>query len=372
MSTETSAKVPLLDLSPEITELWDELTSAIQGVMRNTAFIMGPNVKAFEAECAAYFGVKHALGLNSGTDALILGAYALGIKPGDEVITTSFTFFATGEAISHFHATPIFVDIDPRTFNLDVAQVEAAITPRTKAILPVHLYGQSCDMDPLMHLAKKHGLAVLEDAAQAFGCEYKGRKVGSIGDAGCFSFFPSKNLGAFGDGGLLITNSDEIADSVRMMRVHGARKKYYNEAIGVNSRLDELQAAVLRVKLPHIDSWNDARRAAAGRYTDLLSGVDCVVTPLDSGFGKHVYHQYTIRVLNGKRDSVQARLAEDGIGSFVYYPVPMHKLPVYKELDVTVAGAELAAGEALSLPIWPSITAETQARVAESVKAAVR
>jgi len=328
MSTETLAKVPLLDLSPEIDALWDELTAAIHGVMKNTAFIMGPNVKAFEQECADYFGVKHALGLNSGTDALILGVHALGIKPGDEVITTSFTFFATGEAISHFRATQIFVDNDPATFNMDIAQVEAAITPKTKAIIPVHLYGQTCDMDPLMALAEKYGLKVLEDVAQAFGSEYKGKKAGAIGDAGCFSFFPSKNLGAFGDGGLFITNDDALADSVRMMRVHGARKKYFNEAIGVNSRLDELQAAVLRVKLPHIDSWNSARRIAAHRYNALFAGLDGVVTPAESAFGKHVYHQYTLRIADGKRDAVQAKLAEDGIGSFVYYPVPVHKLPV--------------------------------------------
>ncbi len=372
MSATAPAKIPLLDLSPEINELSAEINAAIQSVLTNTQFIMGPNVKAFEQECAAYFGVKHALGLNSGTDALILGLHAMGIKPGDEVITTPFTFFATGEAVSHFHATPVFVDIDPKNFNLDLDQVEAAITPRTKAILPVHLYGQAADMDPILALAEKNGLKVLEDVAQAFGAEYKGRKAGAIGDAGCFSFFPSKNLGAFGDGGMLITNDDAIADSVRMMRVHGSRKKYFNEAIGVNSRLDEIQAAVLRVKLPHIDRFNDGRRAAAHRYNELLGGLEHVTTPYEESFGKHVYHQYTIRIGAGKRDAVQAKLAEDGIGSFIYYPVPLHKLPVYLGMNLTFPLAEAACGEALSLPIWPSIEPAIQERVAESIRAAVR
>jgi dTDP-4-amino-4,6-dideoxygalactose transaminase len=368
----TLDKIPLLDLSPEINELWDELNAAIQGVLRKGSFIMGENVKEFEKECAAYFGVKHALALNSGTDALVLGLNAMGIGPGDEVITTPFTFFATGEAVSHFRATPVFVDIDPENFNLDVAKVEAAITPRTKAILPVHLYGQPVDMDPILDLAKRHNLLILEDVAQAFGAEYKGRKCGAIGHGGAFSFFPSKNLGAFGDGGLFITDDDGFADSVRMMRVHGSRKKYYNEAIGVNSRLDEIQAAILRVKFPHIDAWNEGRRAAAHRYNALLADVEGVITPKEEDFGKHVYHQYTVRILDGKRDAVQKALEAAGIGSFIYYPVPLHKLPVYKGMDLTVPIAEQICTEALSLPIWPKIEESVQARVVGVIRDALQ
>jgi dTDP-4-amino-4,6-dideoxygalactose transaminase len=370
--SNVQTKIPLLDLHPEIDSIWDELQEALHRVIRDTQFIMGPDVKAFEQEVAEYLGVKHAVGLNSGTDALILGVYALGIKPGDEVITTPFTFFATGEAVSHFHATPVMVDIDPKTFNLDVAQIEAKITPKTKAILPVHLYGHSADMDPIMELAERHNLVVLEDVAQAFGSEYKGRKAGTIGHGGAFSFFPSKNLGCFGDGGLFVTNDDAVAETVRMLRVHGARKKYYNEVVGVNSRLDTVQAAVLRVKLPHIDAWNDGRRAAAERYNELLADVPGIVAPTAADYTRHVYHQYTVRVLDGKRDHAQKQLGAEDIGSFVYYPVPMHKLPVYKDLPVgPLPHSEQAAAEALSLPIWPTITLDTQRRVVDALARAI-
>jgi dTDP-4-amino-4,6-dideoxygalactose transaminase len=362
-------KIPLLDTRPEIDSIWPELMAAVEGVIKGGQFIMGPNVKAFEQEAAEYFGVKHAIGLNSGTDALVLGVHALGIRPGDEVLTTPFTFFATGEAISHFRATPVFVDIDPNTFNMDLEQLEAKITPRTKAILPVHLYGHAVDMDPLMAIAEKHNLKVLEDCAQCFGTEYNGRKAGTIGHAGAFSFFPSKNLGAFGDGGMFITNDDELADVVRMLRVHGAKKKYYNEVVGVNSRLDEIQAAVLRVKLPNIDAWNEGRRQAAARYNALLAGVPGVVTPHEAAYCKHVYHQYTIRILNGQRDHVKAGLEEAGISTFIYYPVPLHKLPVYQNLPPTpLPVADQCTDEALSLPIWPKIEEATQTRVTDEIK----
>lgn len=364
-------KIPILDTRPEIDSIWDELMPAIEDVIRKGQFIMGPNVKAFESEIAQYFGVKHAVSLNSGTDALILGIHALGIKPGDEVITTPFTFFATGEAVSHFHATPIMVDIDPTTYNLDVDQVAAAITEKTKAILPVHLFGHAADLEPLQKLAAKHNLVILEDVAQAFGGEYQGSKVGAIGDGGAFSFFPSKNLGGFGDGGLFTTNDDAVADTVRMLRVHGARKKYYNEVVGVNSRLDEIQATVLRIKLRKIDEWNEGRRAAAQRYNELLSEVAEVTTPYEAGYTKHVYHQYTIRVSGGKRDAVQSFLADKGIGSFVYYPVPMHKLPVYLGMNLTLPIAEEAATQVLSLPIWPKIEESTQVRVVDAIKQAL-
>jgi len=366
-----AGKIPLLDLTPEIEALWDELLKAIQGVLKSGQFILGPNVKAFEEEVAQYLGVKHAIGVNSGTDALVIALRALGIGPGDEVITTPFTFFATAEAISHVGATPVFVDIDPQTFNINPELIEPAITPRTKAILPVHLYGQAADMDPIMELAEKYNLKVIEDTAQAFGGEYKGRKLGTIGDAGCFSFFPSKNLGAFGDGGLIATNNDEIAEMARMLRVHGARQKYYNEIIGYNSRLDEIQAAILRVKLPHIDEWNEARRQAAKRYNELLKDVPGIRTPYEVPYAKHVYHQYTIRVMNGKRDNVKQFLADEGIGTMIYYPVPVHKLPVYANSNCHLPEAERAAGEVLSMPIWPEIAEETQIHIARGLEEAL-
>lgn len=366
-------KIPVLDLKPEIALIRDELMAAIEGVLDGTQFIMGPNVKAFEQEIAEYMGTKHAVALNSGTDALILGNHALGLKPGDEVITTPFTFFATGEAVSHFRATPVFVDIDPVTYNIDVNQIEAKITSKTKAICPVHLYGHAVDMDPLMALAQKHGLKVMEDCAQSFGSDYKNKKTGAIGDAGAFSFFPSKNLGAFGDGGMLITNDDEVADTVRMLRVHGARKKYFNETVGVNSRLDEIQAAILRVKFRYIDEWNALRRRAAERYGELLGTIEGVVPPATADYTTHVFHQYTIRILGGKRDAVQAKLAEAGIGSFVYYPVALHQLPVYKDLPVgPLPISDQLSTEVLSLPIWPTIEESTQARIADAIRAALQ
>lgn len=365
-------KVPLLDTQPEIQSIWSELMEAIEGVLRSGAFIQGPNVKAFEKELAEYFGVKHAITMNSGTDALVIGCHAFGLKPGDEVITTPFTFFATAEAISHFDATPVFVDIDPATFNLDVNAVAKAITPKTKAIIPVQLYGQCCDMDPIMELASSHNLKVLEDVAQAFGADYKGRKAGTIGHAGAFSFFPSKNLGAFGDGGLLITNDDELAAMARKLRVHGAAKKYYNEVVGYNSRLDEIQAAILRIKLQHIEEWNAGRRNAAAIYNELLSNIPGVITPTVAENCTHVFHQYTIRIQGGKRDEVQKKLEADGIATFVYYPVSVDKLPVYKDLKpAKLPNSDLCSTEVLSLPIWPKIERSIQERVAGAIKAAL-
>ncbi|MCB0826007.1 MAG: DegT/DnrJ/EryC1/StrS family aminotransferase [Armatimonadetes bacterium] len=365
-------KIPLLDLQPEIKEIRGEIMAAIENIIDSGQFIMGPDVKEFEKETAEYLGVKHAIGVNSGTDALVLGVRALGLQAGDEVITTPFTFFATGECISHVGATPVFVDIDPRTFNLDVAQIEKAITPKTRMIIPVHLYGHAVDMDPLIEVARKYGLTILEDTAQAWGSEYKGKKAGAIADAGAYSFFPSKNLGGFGDGGLFVTNDDELADTVRMLRVHGARKKYHNETVGVNSRLDTIQAAVLRIKLRKIDEWNEGRRRAAARYNEMLAGIEGVLTPVEAGYTKHVYHQYTIRIDGGRRDKVQAHLGESNVGSFVYYPVPVDKLPVYKDLPAANCPiSDLCTTEALSLPIWPSITEDVQARVVELIKQAL-
>src|SRR5690606_19924572 len=263
-------------------------------ILKSGQFILGGDVRAFEAEIAAYLGVKHAIGVNSGTDALLIGLRALGVGPGDEVITTPFTFFATAEVISLLGATPVFVDIDPESFNIDPDLIEEKITARTKAIIPVHLYGRAAEMEKIMAIARKHGLKVVEDVAQAMGGEAQGKKLGSIGDVGAFSFFPTKNLGAYGDGGLITTDNDELAELAKMLRAHGSRKKYYNEVLGYNSRLDTLQAAILRVKLPHIDAWNKRRFEAAVRYSDLLADVPHVVTP--SLVEGHVFHQYTIRI----------------------------------------------------------------------------
>jgi len=363
--------IPMVDLRPEIEAHWQEYMEAIGGVLRSGQFILGPNVEAFEREVAGYLGVRHAIGVNSGTDALVIALRALGIGPGDEVITTPFTFFATAEAISMVGATPVFVDIDPRTFNIDADLIEPAITERTKAILPVHLYGQAADMDPILDLARRYGLKVIEDAAQAFGGEYKGRKLGTRGDAGCFSFFPSKNLGGFGDGGLIATDSDEVADKARMLRAHGSRKKYYNETLGYNSRLDELQAAVLRVKLRRVEAWNVERRKIAGHYDELLVACEEIVPPYHASYGTHVYHQYTVRVLGGRRDEVKQKLAQAGIETMVYYPVPLHKLPPYAHLGETLPEAEGAAGEVLSLPIGPYLRLEEQTFVVRAVKEAL-
>lgn len=362
----TAEKIPVLDLSPEIDALWDELNTAIQDVLRSGAFIMGPPVKQFEAEVASYLGVKHAIGVNSGTDALVIGLRALGIGPGDEVITTPFTFFATAESVSMLGAKPVFVDIEPDSFNIDPEKIEAAITPRTKAIEPVHLFGRPANMDAIMNIARRHNLKVIEDCAQSFGATYGEKKVGTIGDVGAFSFFPSKNLGAYGDGGLIVTNDDEVAATARMLRVHGAKKKYHNEVCGYNSRLDSIQAAILRVKLPHIDAYNEGRREVARRYRALLADVPGVTTP-DVTEG-HVFHQYTIRVAGGRRDELQKRLDDEGIGTMIYYPVPCHKLPLYAGENVSRPVSEQAATEVLSLPIWPQLSYETQQIVSDRIR----
>ncbi len=358
-------KVPILDLSPEIEGLWDELNAAIQRVLRSGQFIMGPEVTAFEAEVAEYLRVRHAIGVNSGTDALVIGLKALGVGPGDEVVTTPFTFFATAEAVSQVGATPVFVDIDPETYNMDPALIEEKITPYTKAILPVHLFGQAAETDPILALAEEYGLKLLEDVAQAFGGEYRGRKLGTIGDAGAFSFFPSKNLGAYGDGGLLTTNDATVAEAARMLRAHGAKKKYHNEIIGYNSRLDELQAAILRVKLPCIDGWNEGRREIARRYSALLDQVPGIATPHEAPNRLHVYHQYTVRIRDGRRDEVRERLARAGVETMIYYPVSVHRLPVYEGIGYRLPRTERAEGEVLSLPIWPSLSPQVQGVVVD-------
>ena len=355
----------MLDLTPEVEALWDDLEAAFRRVMRSGQFVGGPEVAAFEAEAAAYLGVAHAIGVNSGTDALVIALRALGVGPGDEVLTTPFSFFATAEAIATVGATPVFVDVDERTFNIDVALIEPAVTPRTKAILPVHLYGRPVDMDAVMDVAAKHGLKVVEDCAQSFGAAWRGRKTGAIGDAGAFSFYPTKNLGAFGDGGMVTTNDDEVARTARMLRDHGSERRYHNVMLGYNSRLDALQAALLRVKLPHVDAWNERRREVARRYEELVGEVPGVVTPEVTD--EHVFHQYTVRVLGGRRDVARDRLAEAGVATMVYYPVPQDRLPVFASMAGSCPVSDGLAGEVLSLPMGPMLEPATQEAVAAAL-----
>jgi dTDP-4-amino-4,6-dideoxygalactose transaminase len=347
--SDAPPRIPVLDLTTEIEMLWGDLMQAVQRVLRSGRFILGPEVQALESEVAAYLGARHAVGVNSGTDALVISLRALGIGPGDEVITTPFTFFATPESISNVGATPVFVDIDERTFDLDAALIEPAITERTKAIVPVHLYGQACDMDAITDIARRHDLRVIEDAAQALGGAYQGRKLGTIGDAAALSFFPSKNLGGFGDGGMVVTDDDGVAERARMLRTHGATRKYANEVLGYNSRLDELQAAMLRVKLPHLDAFNDGRRAVAARYDELLAGTPGVTTPFVAPDVHHVFHQYTVRIGDGRRDVVAKQLDEAGVQTMIYYPVPTYALPVYGSEPLLRSAS--AADEVLSLPM---------------------
>ncbi|MDJ0734360.1 MAG: DegT/DnrJ/EryC1/StrS family aminotransferase [Nostocaceae cyanobacterium] len=381
-------KIPVLDLKPQYQALKDEIKTAINAVLESGQFIMGPEVKRFEEEVAAYLGVNHAIGVNSGTDALVIGLRALGIGEGDEVITTPFSFFATAESIGNVGAKPIFVDINPHTYNIDPKAIKEQITSRTKAIMPVHLYGKPAAMGQILDIAQAHNLKIIEDCAQSFGAKYagtcsscqescqedtraqiSGKLTGTIGNVGAFSFFPSKNLGAYGDGGLIATDDDQIAEAARMLRVHGAKKKYHNEVLGYNSRLDSLQAAILRVKLKYIDEWNQGRRRVAKTYNEFLADADGIITPeLADG---HVFHQYTIRVLDGKRDLVKQYLAEQGIGSMIYYPVPQDKLPVYQGQYSANSVSDVLAGEVLSLPIWAELAETDIKRIVETIKQAL-
>src|SRR5215210_6397359 len=363
--------IPVLDLKPQYAAVKLNIQDAVTRVLDSGQFVMGPEVQAFERETALYLNTRYAISVNSGTDALFIGLRALGIGPGDEVITTPFTFFATAEAISHVGATPVFVDIERRTFNIDSELIEEKITPRTKAILPVHLFGQAADMAPILTLARKYDIMILEDVAQAFGGKYQGQKLGTIGDVGAFSFFPSKNLGACGDGGLIATNDTAVAEFARMLRVHGAKEKYRNEVVGYNSRLDELQAAILRVKLPYLDQWNAQRRRIAERYNELLEDVPDIATPIEAPYAEHVYHQYTVRILNQRRDEIKEKLLKAHISTAVYYPIPVHALPVYSDLQFDLPQAWKAASEVLSLPFWPQISLTVQERVADSLREAL-
>jgi len=367
--------VPLLDLQGQYAPLREEILAAIARVCDSQRFIGGPEVEAFEREIAAYLGVPHAIGLTSGTDALLIALMALGIGPGDEVITPTFSFFATAGAVSRVGATPIFVDIDPLTGNVDPDAVKAAIGPKTRAIIPVHLYGQSADMEPILDAASRAGIPVIEDAAQAIGATYRGRQAGSLGTMGCFSFFPSKNLGAFGDAGLLTTGDDRLAHEVRLLRNHGAEPKYFHQRIGGNFRLDAVQAAVLRVKLPHLDRWTEMRRRNADRYDRLFAASAAaarITLPARVKDCRHIFNQYVIRVPH--RDAVKARLDAAHIGSEIYYPVPFHLQECFARLGYRrgqFPAAEAAAAETLALPIYGELTEPQQREVVDAVSRAV-
>jgi dTDP-4-amino-4,6-dideoxygalactose transaminase len=353
-------KIPLVDLKAQYSALREEIDGAIRKVIESGQFILGPEVAAFESEIAAYCQTKYAVGVASGTDALRLALLACGIKSGDEVITTPFTFIATTEAITDCGATPVFVDIDPVTFNLDPAKIEPKITSKTAAILPVHLYGHPADMGPIVSLARKYNLKIIEDCAQALGAEYKGKKVGSLGDAGCLSFFPSKVLGAYGDGGMVVTSHPEIMKMVTMLRNHGAQKKHFSLVSGFNSRLDDLQAAVLRVKFKNLDSWIKLRRQKAGLYSRLFDQIVGIKPPQAMRDSYHVYNYYTIRVTGEKlnRGSLQKHLNDNGVSTAVYYPLSLHMQQVYKSLGHKPGdfpASERAQGEVLSLPIYPEL-----------------
>jgi dTDP-4-amino-4,6-dideoxygalactose transaminase len=387
--------VPLLDLKAQYAAIREEIRAAIDAVADSQHFILGPEVEALEREVAAYSQCEFGIGVSSGTDALLVALMAINIKPGDEVITTPYTFFATAGAIARLNARPVFVDIDPLTYNLTPEAIEAAITERTRAIIPVHLYGQMADMNPIMEVARRHKLYVIEDAAQAIGSEYEGRRAGSIGDMACFSFFPSKNLGGFGDGGMVTTNDAELARQVKLLRNHGYAPKYYNKVVGGNFRLDAIQAAVLRIKLKYLDNWTEKRQQNAATYRRLfeeaelsippqmvglgndgsddaaanqLSELSGVVLPVEAPNMRHIYNQFIIR--SGQRDQLLAHLKERQIGTEIYYPVPMHVQECFAELGYEMGDfprSERAASETLALPIYPELTESMMASVVSAI-----
>jgi dTDP-4-amino-4,6-dideoxygalactose transaminase len=363
-------KVPFLDLRAQHQTIRREVMAAVERVFENQTFVLGEEVSAFEKAVAEYCQVKHAIGCASGSDALLLALMAYDIGPEDEIITVPFTFFATAGAIARINARPVFVDINADDFNINVAQIERAITPRTRAIMPVHLFGQCAAMEAISATARRHNLPVIEDAAQAIGAEIHGRRAGAFGEIGCFSFFPSKNLGGAGDGGLLTTNDDALAEKLLMLRVHGSKVKYFHRYVGINSRLDALQAAVLRVKLKYLDEWSEARARNAARYDALFAAaaLEEVTTPAAHPGHRHIYNQYTIRC--ARRDELMAYLKEHEIGAEIYYPVPLHLQECFAYLNYG-AGAlpvsERAAQECLSLPVYPELTAEMQQYVVERI-----
>ncbi len=361
--------VPFLDLKSQYRAIKPEVDAAIQAVIEQTAFAGGPFVAKFEEAFAAYCGCQQSAGVSSGTEALWLALLALDVKPGDEIITVSHTFIATTEAISLCGATPVFVDIDERTQTMNPALIEAAITPRTKGIIPVHLYGQMADMHPILAIAGRHGLFVLEDACQAHGAEYKGHRAGSLGVAGAFSFYPGKNLGAYGEGGAVTSNNPALIEKVKLLRDHGSQVKYVHKVIGVNGRLDGIQGAILSAKLPHLDDWNAARRAHAAEYNRLLAGVPGVGLPAEANYAKHIYHIYPIRV--ARRDEALKQLAAEGVHGGIHYPIPVHLQEAYRFLGLGRGAfpvSEQCASEVLSLPMFPELTHEQIEQVVKAVK----
>ncbi|HEX2091278.1 MAG TPA: DegT/DnrJ/EryC1/StrS family aminotransferase [Longimicrobiaceae bacterium] len=369
-------QVPLLDLTRQYRGIAGELQSALQTVIEEQRFILGPVVDRFEAEVAAYLGVEHAVGCASGTDALLLGLRALGVERGDEVVTSPFTFFATAGAIHNLGARPVFADIRPDTFNLDPAAADAAVTERTRAVVPVHLFGQMAEMEAFRAIGDRRWIPVLEDAAQAIGARQRladGRWIttGTLGDACAFSFFPTKNLGAFGDAGMIVTDDDTVAERLRRLRVHGGRQMYHHEEVGYNSRLDALQAAVLSAKLPHLAAWSEARRANARFYDEALAGIGGLVTPVVLPENETIVNQYTLRVLDGKRDALAEFLRARGVGNSVYYPVPLHLQECFEYLgyrEGEFPESERAAREVLSIPVYPELSAEQREHVAGSIR----
>ncbi len=365
--------VPLLDLQAQYVSLRDSMLQAIERVMESQRFVLGDEVRELEKSVAQYCQTKHAIGCASGSDALLLALMALDIKQGDEVITTPFSFFATGAAIARLGARPVFVDIDPATYNLDVSLVADAITSRTRAIIPVHIYGQCAQMDPLLDLGKRRGIPIVEDSAQAIGATDNERPAGSMGLVGCFSFYPTKNLGGAGDGGILTTNDDAIAERLRRLRTHGGSDEYQHEEVGINSRLDELQAAVLNVKLSSLDKWSDERAHIAARYSQLLSDADLdfpLITPHVRPDGRHIFHQYVVRA-PGNRDALMDHLKTRGVGTKVYYPVPLHLQKCFSSLGYKEGDfpeSESAARETFALPAYPELTEAQQLYVVESIK----
>lgn len=365
--------VPLLDVNAQNSPLQAELTAAFQRVLGHGMFILGKEVDQFEAEVREFLGVKHAIGVSSGTDALVLALMALDIQPGDEVLCPAFTFFATGGSVARLGAVPVFVDVDPVNFNICIADTKLKITPRTKAIMPVHLFGQSANMDAIMALAKEHNLHVIEDAAQSFGAKTQGRQTGTIGDFGAYSFFPSKNLGGLGDAGLLVTNDDKLGEYARILRVHGMAPKYYHHYVGANFRIDALQAAFLSVKLKQYDSYTQRRQANAAYYLEHLDDLDYLVLPSAEEGNFHIWNQFTIRVLDGKREALRQHLLASKIGCEVYYPVTLDQQKCFASLpEHAREGCEVShelAEEVLSIPIYPELTDEQKAEVVAALRA---
>lgn len=361
-------KVALLDLKAQFKSIEGDIRAAIDRVLDSQHFIMGPELTGLESEIAAFTGCSHAIGVSSGTDAILCALMAAGVGPGDEVIVPTFTFFATAGCVSRLNAKPVFADIEPDTYNIDVKKLAALITPKTKAIIPVHLFGQCADMEPIMEMVRGKKITVIEDAAQSLSAKQNGRQAGSLGDIGCFSFFPSKNLGAFGDGGMIVTNNAELGERCRLIRTHGSKPKYYHKMVGANFRLDAIQAAILRVKLKHLNDWSAARRRNADRYNQLLEGAP-VVRPVIRPYNETIYNQYVIR--SKKRDALRKHLEERQIGSEIYYPLPLHVQECFANLgghEGQLPVAEAAAREVVALPIYPELTAEQQQFVAQSIR----